>query len=510
MHRPVSTIERPKPYFAPNKVLPLLGLVGLFVLGMGLRLYDLTDPPLDSAYRQLHAAIIARGMYYQMLPSVDPAQRQAAIDLWHYEDTFEPPIFERFVAVTYLVAGGEYLWIARLYSALFWIIGGLALFLLARKMTSLDGAITALAFYLVLPFGVLLSRRFQPDPFMVMWLMVAALAFYTWEEKRDLPSAIWVGLACAVAVVVKVFAAFFIAGIAIAMVLASGKLKQSVRNFQVWLMAGIMIIIPGVIYLILRPGSPGYLAFWSTSFIEMLIQPAFYVRWFEFLNSLFGGIVIIIALAGTVIAPPKGRALLVGLWLGYLVFGLFEPWQITTHDYYSLTLIPIVALSIAPLASAFFNHLIQQPKVWKALFIGLAVLSLAIPSWNVRLDLASQDSRVNWSAWTNLGKEIPKSGHMIALTDDYGTYVEYFAWRTVKLWPTTQDLSLVAARGGNLEPDFQKNFASQTMGMDYFLVTAMYDLDKQTSLKAYLYDHYAYTAGDGYILFDLKSNPTTP
>jgi len=505
----MSTLEIPASYYGKHKWLAVMSIIGIFVLGLGLRIYDLTDPPLDSAYRQLHAAIIARGMYYQMLPSADATLRQSAIQLWHYEDVFEVPIFERIVAVTYLITG-EQLWIPRLYAILFWLIGAMVLFLLARKITSLEGAAVAVAFYLVLPFGVILSRRFQPDPFMVMWVIVAAFALYNWEEKLDLKSAIWVSLACAMAVVVKVFAVFFIAPMAIAMVLVSGKLRQAIRNYQVWLMAGIMILIPGVIYLGLRPNSLGYLSFWSASFIGLLTQPSFYIRWLELLNTLFGVLIIIIALAGIIIARPKARALLLSWWGGYLLFGLFEPWQIHTHDYYSLILVPLIGLSIAPIAAVFFSRLTQQTALWRVLFVGVALLALAVPAWNVRMDLVNEDSRVNFAAWTRLGMAIPKDGEMIALTDDYGTYVEYFGWRTVKLWPTTSDLQLVAARGGNFEPVFEKNFLDQTKGMDYFLVTAYYELERQADLKAYLYDHYRYTEGDGYILFDLRSSSATP
>jgi 4-amino-4-deoxy-L-arabinose transferase-like glycosyltransferase len=502
--------EIQKTYWGRSKWILILAVSGLFLLGLGLRLYDLTDPPLDSAYRQLHAAIIARGMYFQMLPHADPVQRQAAMTLWHAEDVFEPPIFERIVALTYLLLGAEKIWVARVFASLFWLLGGVPLFILARKMTSVDGAIAALAFYLVLPFGVIISRRFQPDPFMVMWVLVAALALYQWEEKRDIKSAIWAGLACAIAIVVKVFAVFFIAGMAVALVLYSGKLRQSLRNIQVWLMAGIMILIPAITYLVLRPGSQGYLSFWSTSFISLLTQSSFYVRWLELLNTLFGGLILVIALAGVVIMQPKARSLMVGLWVGYLLFGLTEPWQIHTHDYYSLILVPIISLSLASVASAFFTRLTQQPKIWQYAFIAIGVFALAIPAWKVRLELADNDSHTNWVAWTRLGEALPRDGKMIALTDDYGTYVEYFGWRETALWPTSQDLQLVAARGGNLEPDFEKNFADQTRGMDYFLVTALYDLENQPELKTYLVEHYPYTEGDGYILFDLKTPLKSP
>ena len=80
-------------FFGRSRLFLFLSLVGVFTLGLGVRLIELTDPPLDAAYRQLNSAIIARGMYYQMLTSADPALRQMAISLWHSADAFEPPIF---------------------------------------------------------------------------------------------------------------------------------------------------------------------------------------------------------------------------------------------------------------------------------------------------------------------------------------------------------------------------------------------------------------------------------
>jgi hypothetical protein len=275
-------------------------------------------------------------------------------------------------------------------------------------------------------------------------------------------------------------------------------------------MVGLMVIIPAIVYLVLRPGSQGYLSFWSLSFIGLLTQPSFYVRWLELLNTMFGSLTLVIAFAGVVILQPKARFLMVGLWLGYVLFGLSEPWQIHTHDYYSLILVPILAFSLASVASAYFSVLSRQPKFWQFAFVAVAIFALAIPAWKVRLDLAEGDSRTNWAAWKRLGEALPSDGKMIALTDDYGTYVEYFGLRETSLWPTSQDLRLVAARGGNLEPDFEKNFATQTSGMDYFLVTALYDLENQLELKEYLYNHYPYTEGDGYLLFDLKSPLNSP
>ena len=45
----------------------------LLLLGLGIRLYDLTDAPLDfHPTRQLRGALIAPGIYYRWLPHADP------------------------------------------------------------------------------------------------------------------------------------------------------------------------------------------------------------------------------------------------------------------------------------------------------------------------------------------------------------------------------------------------------------------------------------------------------
>ncbi len=72
--------------------------------GFALRLYDLTDQPIDfHPTRQLRGAIIARGMYYEMLPNVDESLRQKAVAFWRSTGQYEPSILERLVAISYLL-----------------------------------------------------------------------------------------------------------------------------------------------------------------------------------------------------------------------------------------------------------------------------------------------------------------------------------------------------------------------------------------------------------------------
>ena len=126
-----------KSFFGRSRPILGLSLVVIFILGLGIRLYDLTDPPMDfHPTRQIRGLVIARGMYYKMMPSADPAKRDRAIAYWGSMVDREPQILERVVALTYLAMGQEQVWVARIYTSLAWIIGGFFLFILARRMVS--------------------------------------------------------------------------------------------------------------------------------------------------------------------------------------------------------------------------------------------------------------------------------------------------------------------------------------------------------------------------------------
>ncbi len=122
--------------FFSSRFAQIAALVLLLGLGLAIRLYDLTDLPLDfHPTRQMLSALKARGMYYQTLTDIPADQRDFAIGQWKFRASVEPEFFERVVAFTYQFTG-EKLWIARIYSSVFWVIGAVFLFLLARQITS--------------------------------------------------------------------------------------------------------------------------------------------------------------------------------------------------------------------------------------------------------------------------------------------------------------------------------------------------------------------------------------
>lgn len=482
-------------------------LILLLVLGFGIRLYDLTDPPLDfHPTRQLRGAIVARGLYYRMLPDADPERREMAIAFKDTIGRYEPPILESLVAVTYRLIGGEHLWVARIYSSLFWVIGGVFLFLLAKRMTSLEAALVALGYYLFLPFAVQASRSFQPDPWMVMWIILTAYSLYRWADTPNWKWALLAGLFGGMAILVKVVAAYLLAGGAIAVIWHSLGIKRAVKYPQVWVMGGLMVLPAAFYYLLLNLGATSsYAEGWVFSLAHLLLDPGFYVRWLSFLSKLVGLAVVFLSLIGVLISSPRSRALMLGLWIGYGIYGLTLPYQMYTHNYYHLQLVPVIALSLAPLVQLLANESRLQARPWQYGIILVAIVAMAYSLWVARSEMASKDYRREPVYWEQLSSLLPDDGKIVALTQDYGYRILFYGWRRVSLWPSQAELNLSKLRDKGGEKAFETFFSSRIEGKDYFLVTSLSQLKSQPSLQQRLRNHFPLLRqGDGFLLYDLK------
>ncbi len=481
-----------------------LCIIGIFILGTGLRFVDFTDLPLDYfPQRQLRGAIIARAIYYQLLPSIDPAVRNQAVYIASTMDQNEPPVFDGLVGFTYLVIGGEQLWVARFYAILFWLLGGIALYALARRMVSPIAAIAPLIYYFFLPWSVIFSRTFLPDLPMIMLTLWSAYTLYRWADTPSWKWAILTGLFAGLAGYVKLPAVFLVIVMLVWVVLATLGIKKALGSPQVWVMMVLFIIIPAVYYLILIPEASGkYLSF-SIEILKNLIQPSFYIRWVIFAGGIVDLGVAIISFVGIWLLPKKARIIPLALWMGYFLYGVAFSYHITTHEYYSIPLIPVVALSLAPIAGLIFDRITSYGKLAQWAVVGTLVLSVAYSSWMARSIMLSKNYRDEAIGWEKLGKALPKEGDLIGITHEDGYRIAYYGMRHVTPWPysTGYEASL-----GTEDPmsKFALLFKNATVGQDYFVVTLFKQLDAQPLLKAYLYDHYPiYRQGGGYLIFDL-------
>ncbi|MFO3797990.1 MAG: hypothetical protein ACK8QZ_12040, partial [Anaerolineales bacterium] len=205
-------------------------------------------------------------------------------------------------------------------------------------------------------------------------------------------------------------------------------------------------------------------------------------------------------IAGALLAPRSLRAMLLGLWSGYVLYGLTLPFQMYTHSYYHLQLVPVIALGLAPLAALLVERASSQPRLWRFAFFGLVLAVVGYHAYVARSILLAKDFRHEPQVWANIGNAIPPRARVIALTQDYGYRLMYFGWRKAELWPLVTPLAELKGQTLNAQQEFEELTADK----DYFLVTAFNQLEQQPALKEIL-SHYPVAAqGDGFVLYDLR------
>lgn len=480
--------------------LPWLGV--LFLLGAALRLVNLDAPPLDfHPTRQLRNSLVARAIYYQSLGGAEPEKLALAQSFRRAVGQYEPPIIETMVGTTFLAIGGESFAVARVYGTIFWLLAGVALFDLGRRIASAPSALIALAYYLVLPFGVQASRSFQPDPLMASAFVAGIYALYRWSEDPRWRWALLGAAFAGLAVLVKVVIVFLVAGAAIAAVL-TGLGGRFWRSPQVWVMAALMILPSATYYLVITSArSSEYFVAWTVELLGLITSVHFYSDWLGFLGSLVGLTFFFIALLGTALAPSRFRWMLIGIWAGYLLYGLTLPFQMYTHSYYHLQIVPVIALGLVPVVEAVMDRARGLPRGWQAVAAVPVVLLVVYQAWAARSVLAREDFSDAPVLWRAIGEAIPDDADVVGLTQDYGYDLMYWGWKKIQPWPLRTALSDMRAG----DRDIQARFAETAAGHDYFLVTAFGQLESQPALAEALNAYAIAAEGEGFVLYDLNA-----
>jgi len=249
----------------------------------------------------------------------------------------------------------------------------------------------------------------------------------------------------------------------------------------------------------------GYSAQFSLRFFPQLwSQVGFYLRWVGTLRKTFGLEWLVLGLVGALLVKDKSlRWMLMGAWIGYLIFGFTLPYHISSHDYYNLPVYLMLSLGIGN----FFQIAIPfESAKWlqKIALIGLLLFTTAIYSYEAYSTLKKTDYSEEVSFWQSMGAQLGMNSKVVALSEDYGYRLAYWGWVSPLNWMTRDDIRLRTESGQKY--DFQSYFDSTVQGKDFFLVTLLDEFDHQPDLKKALLEKYPIQQKtDRFILFDLKS-----
>lgn len=480
-----------------------LMLALIFFFGLVGRFYDFDDPPLDfHPTRQLHSLIIARGMYYEKLEDAPDWQRSLAVRFWKAEGNIEPPIMERLAVVGYQLVGNEDYRIPRALSILFWTLGGIGLFLLSTNLVGSKGAVIGLAYYMVLPYPLIASRSFQPDPLMTATIIWSWWGISNWVQKESWENAIIAGLLTGFALFIKSQAVFFVLPVIITAVLINRRLKEILADPKVWVML-ILAALPFLIYNIHGLFLSGSLQGRHGLYTDLLKNPFHYLRWQDYIDRTLGIEFFLTGLFGVLLLRDKKfKIMYASIFLGYFLFGLVFAYHMISHDYYQIPLTPAIAIGLSAVAAVLIDNLKEYKLASLIVLSGLLFFWMSINFWDARMTLKHSSYHDVPALYEYLGGKT-RDYAVVSITPDYGFLMSYWGWKQTTYWWSEGDFH--AREMAGQEVDKEVMFTNAIDGMDLFLVTDFGELNRQPDVKTFLVNNYpVFDEGEGYLIYDLR------
>jgi hypothetical protein len=503
----------------PSKSLTSLQKWLVFAIILGgilIRMVDLTDAPVDfHPTRQFRGATIARSIYVDSLPESHPDYGSKGGGMVASFQDLEPLILENIMAFLYRVFGGEELWMVRIFNAVLWGIGGWVLFNIVAYAVGIPSAFISLMYFTFLPFGVYASRSFQSDPMMTVGVIVSVYLAHTFFDNPTWKNTIALALVAGITILIKIVAIYLIGGMMVALVLHRG-LEKTIRDVKIWFIGIVMLVIPASYYVF--PGEDavaGNASSWMIQMLPLLKKPDFWIGWAKRLFA-FGAVSALISGLGVLMIllywnskkstnQSLGEKLLLGSLVGYFLYGLSFPHHIPTHSYYHIQLIPLVGWAVG-----FGIHTIltwaesKKLPLQKISWIIMTVWLVFVAQKSIN-NLLLKDYRNEAPYWESIGEIVPKDGNTIGLVSYYGFLLRYYGGELVAVWPSAADQALAKTRGEEIT-NFIDYFEDKTEGNQYFLITAINQLEAQKDLHDHLYTNFEIAdEGAGYILFSLQN-----
>jgi 4-amino-4-deoxy-L-arabinose transferase-like glycosyltransferase len=503
-------------------------LVALVVLlGLAVRLYRLGEAPRDFwTIRQYYNALSARALFFKDNPDI-PAWRKEVI-AEHRIWLAEPPLLEWVVSRIYRAVGDERFWAYRLFTISAWLLAAFGVFATARRFLGFWPALTAMAYFLFVPYGITASRSWQPDPLMVFGVSATMLAVWQYFEQPSARRLVIAGLTAAVAT-------FFKPGGSVLTLLAIfGFLslhefgwRRTVLPGPFWIFALLMLIPPAAVVMFsawmgwYQPGSH-FLTYWAPHLIGTFF---FWKGWLGILIKVLTLPGLMAALVGGLLLMPAGRAraLVFGYATGYFAFSLICSFTTPNHDYWHLQIMPLAALCVGAFSAPVWQG-IESPDRWRAVRcavvcgVGIAWILLGLERAPWLRDRGSLPEAYAVLA-REIGEAVGHSRKVIYLDYDFGTPLRYYAEISGWFWPQTEAMLYDRQTRKDRKSDGSPQW--NTLGLpaaerfrlfyadkepDFFVVCRLLkELDLQPGLREFLEQFPVVCRGERYVIYDLRN-----
>jgi 4-amino-4-deoxy-L-arabinose transferase-like glycosyltransferase len=384
----------------PSRVDP--ALLGILLLGIGLRLISITTPLLDAhSWRQIDTATMAR-YFYQDGPNPFFPQVNWGGPHGYVESEF--PLVPLIAVLPYYIFGPDDMW-GRVTCVAFSVALIVSVYLLVTELRGRPAGRAAALLVAASPAAVYYGRTFMPDTAMLFLSIAALLGIVKYLTSGSRRALIWGSLALALGVLVKLPAVLVLAPIAGAAAQARG--RGVLKDRPLWAGVGAALLVSSIWYVhayrifrdtgltfgilahpartypaVISPGPwPDVFSKWSTA--AMLGDPGFYGELLDRLVRLhLTPVGLTLALLGLLLW--RGRWNLVpGAWLAAMIaFILVAGHGNIAHDYYQLPLVVIGAMYFGAAAGPVFDREWIRSRVaggsWAAAAVAAVIAAMAV------------------------------------------------------------------------------------------------------------------------------------
>jgi hypothetical protein len=225
------------------------------------------------------------------------------------------------------------------------------------------------------------------------------------------------------------------------------------------------------------------------------------------------------------------RASLLALWGGYVLFGLVYTTHIYSHNYYSLPLIPVVALSLGLVAGVLGDYLrvLLRSRVVQVATASLLVATMAFgvgaKAGNLSLPRPPHDDeQQRIEIYRHIGELVHHSSR--ALVVEWTAGLWYYGWVSGRYWPNHWDLEWQVKTLGLQPMSASERFATTdtrywpAVGAikptpSVFIVLEPIELALEPDLSVYLSGFPVLAQSPDYVIFNLTrrlrttAGPTT-
>lgn len=494
----------------------------MLVVALALRMVHISALPSDfHVDRQYFAALITQADFDDHVHASADLRRAADANRTN-EGTLEPPIMETLALWGDEIVGHETLVIPGVLASVFWVAGDVFLYLLMVRLVSVSGAFASSAFYLFAPFGVAASRAFMPDPLMVSLALLAVYLALRYHQSPSRASLLWAAAAGAVAIWSKPMCAFLVLPAFFALQFASRGFKSSAERSRTVLYCAVVVIPPAAFYLVNKltgafPSDAG-----TTINLDLYFHASFWHEWLQMADEVLrfgvlrGEIVIVLAVLGLLVSRGWARWLLVGLYVGFFAYGIVFATHIATHDYYSLMLVPIVAIALGVLC----DWILVRLRTWRprAAMVATAIAVIAVVGYAAATwadgspiydNLNAPQAQVPSLALDRtIGADVDHSSRVVFLAQNYGLTIAYYGGvGAAAFWPNAFDRNFAALQGQaplTAAAEFQQ--IMRASHPQWFVVTWPQQFEQQPDLMKFLRTHFRLAArGSSYWVYDLRA-----